>query len=135
MAAIRFFKMLIMMHCIFIRGSLKSTFSFKALFWEGGRDGSQKEYSVLTNVDDHLTNQTSMTMLYSSQAKVQWTPEHADKTAIERRPFSMVEERRLRRGVHQFGYNWKAIHGAFRFAKGRTAIELRNRWRGMHRPR
>ena len=36
MVVVRFFKMLIMMHCIFIRGSLKINI-FRVLFWEGGR--------------------------------------------------------------------------------------------------
>ena len=59
MAAVCFFKMLIMMHCIFIQGRYKSTFS-KYFFGEGGR-GSQKrvlcvrlKLIMLTILDDCL---------------------------------------------------------------------------------
>ena len=41
----------------------------------------------------------------------------------------MCEERRLRRGVAKLGHNWTAILKSGRFALGRTAEELRDRWR------
>ncbi|XP_070200767.1 uncharacterized protein [Littorina saxatilis] len=44
-------------------------------------------------------------------------------------PLSMCEERRLRRGVSRLGHNWTAILRSGRFAYGRTAEELRDRWR------
>ena len=46
-AAVRFFKMLIMMHCTFIPGSPKSTFSKYLLFSEGG-DGVTKKSTLCT---------------------------------------------------------------------------------------
>ncbi|XP_064614582.1 uncharacterized protein LOC135478241 [Liolophura sinensis] len=48
-------------------------------------------------------------------------------------PFSLCEERRLKRGVKQFGYNWKLILEEFRFAEGRTKQQLRDKWRSMHK--
>ncbi len=49
------------------------------------------------------------------------------------KPFSMVEERRLRRGVKMFGHNWKVILRSSKFAKGRNAVELREKWRTMNK--
>lgn len=49
------------------------------------------------------------------------------------KPFSMCEERRLRRGIKKFGYSWKSILEQFTFSRDRTAEDLRNRWRSMHR--
>ncbi|XP_052802742.1 uncharacterized protein LOC128232965 [Mya arenaria] len=49
------------------------------------------------------------------------------------KPFSMCEERRLRRGVLKFGYHWKTILTSYTFAKGRSSEDLRNKWRNMHR--
>ena len=49
------------------------------------------------------------------------------------KPFSMCEERRLRRGIKKFGYSWKTILEHFTFSRDRTADDLRNRWRSMHR--
>ena len=49
------------------------------------------------------------------------------------KPFSMCEERRLRRGIKQFGYSWKTILAQYTFSRERTAEDLRNRWRCMHR--
>jgi Myb-like DNA-binding domain len=46
-------------------------------------------------------------------------------------PFSMAEERRLKRGVKMFGYNWKVILSSMKFSSNRTAVELRNKWRTM----
>ncbi|ELU13718.1 hypothetical protein CAPTEDRAFT_190302 [Capitella teleta] len=49
----------------------------------------------------------------------------------KKQAFSMVEERRLRRGVSLYGFHWKTILGAFKFSKDRTAADLRNKWRIM----
>lgn len=48
-------------------------------------------------------------------------------------PFSMCEERRLMRGVMQFGYSWKTILNSYKFANVRTADDLRNKWRSMNK--
>ncbi|XP_071099276.1 uncharacterized protein [Haliotis cracherodii] len=53
------------------------------------------------------------------------------KRARDSKPFSMCEERRLRRGVKTLGYNWKGILNMFRFSRGRRAEELRSRWRTL----
>ncbi|XP_046572149.1 uncharacterized protein LOC124280294 [Haliotis rubra] len=53
------------------------------------------------------------------------------KRARDSKPFSMCEERRLRRGVKTLGYNWKGIISMFRFSRGRRAEDLRNRWRTL----
>ena len=45
----------------------------------------------------------------------------------------MCEERRLLKGVKAFGYNWKTILQTYKFAKGRTNEDLRNKWRCMNK--
>ncbi|KAL4225603.1 bouquet formation protein 1 [Mactra antiquata] len=50
----------------------------------------------------------------------------------KRKPFSMCEERRLRRGIKKFGYSWKTILKHFTFSEGRTTEDLRNHWRCIH---
>ncbi|XP_067655903.1 uncharacterized protein [Haliotis asinina] len=55
----------------------------------------------------------------------------SSKRARDSKPFSMCEERRLRRGVKTLGYNWKGILSMFRFSRGRRAEDLRNRWRTL----
>lgn len=48
-------------------------------------------------------------------------------------PLSMCEIRRLKRGVATIGHNWATILRSHRFAPGRTAEELREKWRVMNR--
>ncbi|KAL5006857.1 hypothetical protein ScPMuIL_015663 [Solemya velum] len=55
------------------------------------------------------------------------------KQGKPRRPFSMCEIRRLKRGVKQYGYNWRTILNCYPFWKGRNSHELRNKWRSMHK--
>ena len=47
------------------------------------------------------------------------------------KPFSMAEERRLDKGVQEYGHNWKAILRAFDFSRGRTAADLKDKWRNL----
>ncbi|RUS80343.1 hypothetical protein EGW08_011882 [Elysia chlorotica] len=48
-------------------------------------------------------------------------------------PFSMCEVRRLKRGVKMFGYNWKAILNCSKFLPGRTARDLRDKWKALNK--
>ena len=45
------------------------------------------------------------------------------------KPFSMVEDRHLLRGVKKLGQNWKSILALYEFARDRSAQQLRERWR------
>ncbi|CAL1547384.1 unnamed protein product [Lymnaea stagnalis] len=49
------------------------------------------------------------------------------------KPFSMCEIRRLKRGVKTYGYNWKAILAGGRYVPGRTAADLRDKWRSLNK--
>ena len=61
--------------------------------------------------------------------------QNAEQTKQTRtfRPFSMCEERRLIRGTNKYGYNWKTILQTYTFSQERTAENLRNHWRLMHK--
>ncbi|KAK6190944.1 hypothetical protein SNE40_002703 [Patella caerulea] len=59
-----------------------------------------------------------------------------DRAGMKRRhkiPFSMCEERRLKRGIKVLGYNWKGILKNYKFSNRRTAEDLRNKWRNMNK--
>ena len=43
----------------------------------------------------------------------------------------MAEERRLRKGVKHFANNWSAILRTYKFQRGRTAVDLKDKWRNM----
>lgn len=71
--------------------------------------------------------------LFQASEKRQSVKSGLSENTRSRKPFSMCEERRLKRGILKYGCNWKTILKNMNFAKDRTAEDLRNKWRSTHR--
>ena len=49
----------------------------------------------------------------------------------QQNPFTWDEERALQNGVRLYGFDWRHILKTFEFAEGRTASDLKDKWRNM----
>ncbi|XP_078335986.1 telomere repeats-binding bouquet formation protein 1-like isoform X3 [Crassostrea virginica] len=98
---------------------------------EGVRSLGKFWGQILATYDFH-PSRTAVDLMEKFKRLTKATNSNKTSGTVKTVPFSMCEERRLLKGVHQFGYSWKTILHSFKFSNGRTAEDLRNRWRCMN---